>query len=269
MSDNLPSVTNPSNVEISKLTEHFPILSPSKALEVRQIGEDNLGLHGLSERELDHIKVPSGGGLVWEIPSLAGGESARELSGIIVAWRDTRLYWRTSYAEGGKKRTPPDCISQNGFTGIGDPGGDCTVCPFAQFGSDPKSGRGQACRQIRQLMFLRADQIVPDVINVPATSRKNALEYFRRLYGASIPYWGLITNLKLERTNNADGVAYARVVFTAGEHLNTTQRQTLMPYHTDMERTLRASTIDTTIDATTEPEDYTPPRGQYSGAIDD
>ena len=36
------------------------------------------------------------------------------------------------------------CYSADSFTGVGDPGGDCSTCPFAEFTDDPVSGERRA-----------------------------------------------------------------------------------------------------------------------------
>jgi hypothetical protein len=258
-------------MEISKIAEQYPIMNPSTRDEVREVLEANLGPRGLSERNLERIKVPTGGGLTWTVPSIDGEELLKELSGIDLAWREIRLYWKAPFSERGKTRTPPDCSSKNGLVGIGDPGGDCTNCPLAQFGSDPKGGRGQACKQVRQLLILRPDHILPEIVSIPPTSHRNAEQYFNRLASRRIPFWSLITNLKLERTANADGIDYARIVFSAGPLLSENERQAIAPFQKQMQQVLRNIVVDTSDyeEAPPEPEDFTPPAGSYRAPIDD
>jgi hypothetical protein len=61
---------------------------------------------------------------------------------------------------------------------MGKPGGDCHKCPLAQFGSavDQKGqpGKGQACKSMRMLLFLRQDDMIPMIVNLPPTSLQNA-----------------------------------------------------------------------------------------------
>ena len=244
MPDNLPAP-----LEITALTTRFPVINPDTANEIRQVLESNLGPNGISPTQLNRIKVPSGGQLFWAVPGLDGEENYKELSGIILAWTDGRVYYRVPFGERGKQRTPPDCSSKDGFYGVGDPGGECRDCPMAEWGSDPKGGRGQACKQVRRLLFLRADHILPDMITIPPTSRKGADEYFRRLADYRLPHWSLITNLRLERVANADGIDFARVVFGGGERFNEAQKATLAPYQKQMEAMLRDVEIDTGYEA--------------------
>src|SRR5262249_16727212 len=151
-----------------------------------------------------------------------GEESAKLISGIIMADRPARLLWPSG--DGGRKGAPPVCSSKDGYWGVGNPGGDCTQCPFAEYGSDPKSGRGQACKAIRQILFLRQGQILPDLLSCPPTSLKNAQQYFWRLLSAGVPPWALVTTLSLERAVNAGGDPYAKINFTAGPRLDDEEK---------------------------------------------
>jgi hypothetical protein len=274
MSENLPIPINSEKPELSKLAQQFPVMDPACMKEVQEILESNLGPHGLTEQDLERIKVPGSGGSAWAVQGIEGEEMMKEVSGPIPAWRDARLYYAVPYAERGKKAGPPDCSSKDGLVGIGNPGGSCAVCPLAQFGSDPKGGRGQACKQVRQILLLRPDHILPEIVNIPPTSLKNATQYFRRLASRRIPYWGLITHLKLERTSNADGVDYARVVFTAGEQFSPAERESFAAFHKQMVQVLHNIVVDAgdyegPSGDDDDPRDFTPPAGEFRQPVDD
>lgn len=170
---------------------------------------------GISAFDLTRIKVPAAGGIMWMVPSLDGpAEPQRALEGVIVAWSDQRAFWREAFSGAG---TPPDCASRDSRLGIGDPGGACLKCAFAQFGSAaPKPGktepgRGQACKQMRMLFIVRPSDLLPIVVAAPPTSLKAMRDYFIKLAGAGIPYYQAITSLKLAQDKNADGIDYSLV----------------------------------------------------------
>jgi hypothetical protein len=238
MSDNLPMRTEP-----DALALRFPILDPNSADEIRQIIEANIGPRGLKPQQFERIKVPSGGAQMWMVQTLDGEEAIKEMSGIVLAWTDSRIFYKIPFAERKGKGGPPDCTSKDGFYGIGDPGGECGHCPMAQWGSDPKGGRGQACKQVRRLLFMRGDHILPEMITVPPTSLKSAEQYFQRLVDYR-NYWNLITNLRLERTSNADGIDYARITFTAGERFGEAAKASLAPYQAQIAALLRNVEVD-------------------------
>ncbi|MFZ2648624.1 MAG: hypothetical protein WA210_00835 [Burkholderiaceae bacterium] len=170
---------------------------------------------GISAFDLTRIKVPAGGGITWMVPSLDGPEeAAKTIDGVIVAWSDQRAFWRESFSGAG---APPDCASRDSRIGVGDPGGPCHKCAFAQFGSAPPkpgktdAGRGQACKQMRLLFIVRPGDLLPIVVAAPPTSLKAMRDYFIKLAGAGIPYYQAITSLKLAQDKNADGIQYSLV----------------------------------------------------------
>lgn len=192
---------------------------------------ENVGEDQLSEFDIDRVRMPTGGGTTWEVPTLEGVTSTQEIEGIIIAWFNRRAYWAGKYSGGNE---PPQCSSLDGVTGVGDPGGDCAQCPFAQFGSsqNPESPNAQACKQVRQLFVLTPEAMLPTVITLPATSLKPIRSYMFRLTSASIPHTGIITKFSLEKDKSATGYDYAKVVLTAGERLSVEARDKVREYAT-------------------------------------
>jgi len=180
--------------------------------EIKGILSESLGGEALSPQDLDQIKVPSGGGTSWEIETVAGPDSVKELNGIIVASQVQRVYWAEAFSGGN---TPPDCVSTDGITGHGSPGGKCAECPMAEFGSSDNN-RSQACQQRRMLFFVEECDILPKVISVPPSSLKAARQYLVRLAGQRMLPYGVVTRLTLEKDKNADGIAFSKMVFQAG-----------------------------------------------------
>ena len=174
---------------------------------IKAIIDENLGGQELGEFDLPRIKVPSGGGRTWEIPSLSGVEPAKTLEGIVVHFKLTRAYWPASQANG----TPPACRSDNGIIGVGEPGGQCKTCPLSQFGTavDDKTGdlrNGQACNAKEIWFMLRPGGWLPVVVALPATSLKAAKQYRVGTLGSSgmrLP--SVVTAIDLEPMRNNDG----------------------------------------------------------------
>jgi hypothetical protein len=244
MSDSLLPSPLPATELSAPAKQFLPIFDHEVHQEMREILEANLGPRGLTPQQLDRIKVPSGGAQMFNLQGIEGEEAFREVSGIVLAWGDIRMYYKVPFAERGKQRTPPDCLSKDGLYGIGDPGGECRHCPMAGWESDPKGGRGQACKEIRRILLLRGDHLLPELVNVPPTSLRNAQQYFLRLASRRIPYWSLITTLRLEKASNADGIDYARITFTSGDRFNDDERAVLAAYQAQMTTLLREAEID-------------------------
>lgn len=205
---------------------------------------------GISAFDLTRIKVPAGGGITWMVPSLDGPEeSARSIDGVIVAWSDQRAYWRETFSGAG---APPDCASRDSKTGVGDPGGPCHKCAFAQFGSAPpkpgktEAGRGQACKQMRLLFIIRPGDMLPIVVAVPPTSIKAMRDYFMKLAGAGIMYHEVVTSLRLAQDKNADGIQYSLVEPRMAARLSDVEASRVKMYSDSLQGVFK--TVDLTAD---------------------
>lgn len=169
--------------------------------EILEILEENLGGSKLEQKHLPRVKIPSGGGTTWEIPNEA---PTKELTGILVAFKaNQRAYWKSE----DLSNQPPDCRSDGGVTGIGNPGGDCDTCPFAQFGS---KGDGQACSQSEVWFLLRPGLFLPLVLKLPATSITAAEGYRMGDLGTSLLRpTSVLTSIKLKATKDKRGNPYS------------------------------------------------------------
>jgi hypothetical protein len=225
--------------------ETHPLLERTSMTETLALIDENLGQQGFSILNLPRIRVPSGGALNFRVETASGEKSAGKLEGVITAWRMARVYWRSREV----RKKPPDCTSINGFAGIGDPGGNCKDCPYARFGSalrpDGKKSNGQACKDVRQVLFLLEDEMLPHLLNVPPTSVKAFMQYALTLLSAKTPYWAARTQLSLEKAS-ADAQDYARIIFRLGQRLGRDQQGVLAPYHARMKDLLLPSVMDAT-----------------------
>lgn len=179
-----------------------------------EVMRDNLGPDGLDPNKLDRVKIPAGGGTAWEIPTLDGkGDIAKSLEVVIVAAQDVRAYYASKY-DGSKN--PPDCFSLDCITGSGEPGGACRTCEKSQWGSaiddNDNPTDGQACSQRKLMLCISKDSTLPFVVSIPPGSLNNMGRYFMRLAGANLPYYGVVTNLSLSKTESGSGIPFSAVV---------------------------------------------------------
>jgi len=202
----------------------------------------NIGTGGLSEFDLPRIKMPAGGGLQWAVPTLEGEAMEPSIEGVIVLARDTRAYYSQPISETGGSQ-PPDCWSADGAAGCGKPGGACLACPLAQYGSAP-GGRGQACKQIKQLFVLRGSLLLPEVVTLPPTSLKAAKQYLLKLTSQGVPYYAVVTRIGLERTKNAQGIAYSRAVLAFVRRLAPEEVERAREYHEMLKPLVQRMTVD-------------------------
>jgi hypothetical protein len=230
---------NPETPITGHLVNAYSVLEPGGGGRNMDIISENLGDGGVGSLDLPRIKVATGGGTTWVVDGV--DEPVTELEGILLAWRMERLFWKGAY--GGSRKRPPDCISRDGFSGVGDPGGPCRMCPNAQFDSAPQ-GRGQACKQVRQLLVLRPDEALPRLLSVPPTSLKNAAQYFVLLASKNIAHWAVVTRMRLERTENEGGIAYSKILFAPGRTLSEEERKRLRPFQQQCKQILHSDAID-------------------------
>ena len=218
-------------------TEEQQFMVLADAANAIEALRSNLEGEVLSPMDLDRVSVPAGGGVNWIIPTLDGDENTPEVVGVIVAVQNCRAYWSSEFGGGG---TPPDCVSEDARTGVGDPGGQCQVCHMAEFGSDSRS-KGQACKQIKRLFILRPTSMLPLVVNLPPTSLRAATRYLLRLAGSGLKYQGAVTRITLEKTKNSDGIAYSTAVFALAAKLDLGQAVAMEAYTKSIGPLLRRS----------------------------
>ena len=84
--------------------------------EIAEVILTNVGPDGLSQFDLDRIKMPSGGATQWNVETIRGEESRESIEGIIIAHKTARVYWAEPMEKTGGN-TPPDCGSDDGIRG--------------------------------------------------------------------------------------------------------------------------------------------------------
>lgn len=203
-----------SSTALARLTSAYPALAGGGAVAEAMLA--NLEGEEVTMFDLERIKVPTGGGIAWEIPPPDGeGEPdvARAVEGIIVYTKMGRAFWPGAF--GGEVAQPPQCSSPDGVHGIGDPGGECARCQFAEFGSRGvvrgDDSRSQACKQMRFVFLLREGRTLPSVIALPPTSIGPMRKFLLGISQRSRPYWSVITRFQLVKAKNAGGIEYAQV----------------------------------------------------------
>lgn len=201
--------TQDKNTDLVPFSSYAIATMESSAVELMR---ENVGAGGVSVFDLDRVRIPAGGGITWEVPSLEGPEAVKTIDGIIVHWREPRAYWRESFSTTGGG-TPPDCSSDDGLFGVGDPGGACARCPNAVFGSavDDKgeAAKGQACKQMRLLFMLRQGDLLPLAMFLPPTSITPLRQYFMRLTSKGRPYYSVVTRLALDQKTSGGNIKYS------------------------------------------------------------
>lgn len=164
----------------------------------------------------DRIKIPSGGGTVFEVPGDAPGETdaVKEFSGVILYHHPLFSYYRERFSGGNEA---PDCGSYDGVIGVGNPGGPCAQCPLNQFGSGENGGK--ACKNKRRIYILREGELIPMVLTLPTGSMKEFSVYIKRLLAKGRMSSTVVTRFSLKKTTNVGGIAYSQAQFSKGRSL--------------------------------------------------
>ena len=189
-------------------------------------------LAGLGSITFDAIKIPSGGGLAFEVPSddPEKPEPKSSLKGIIIYHHPVNAYWADAYT--GAKNAP-DCVSfdaKNGRVTATGEVRDCATCPFNQFGSDTSGGKGKACKNGHRVYILLENETLPLMLILPPTSIKNLKDYLaKRVLIKGKRSYEVITEFKLAKDKNEGGIAYSKATFSRVGELSKEQVQQILP----------------------------------------
>ena len=183
----------------------IPVITSGNLADI--IAEEMDGL----DLSFDRVKVPSGGGLAFEIPTEDGdADVQKEIVGVIVGHSPENVYYATQY-EGGNE--PPDCVATDGKLGVGNPGGDCLSCPYNEWGSG-EDGIGKACQNRHKVFILRNGELFPLMIALPVTSVKNFSDFIKRNVMKGRRSYEFITKVGLSKDKNKDGIEYSKCIFS-------------------------------------------------------
>lgn len=171
---------------------------PGQDLEA--VIRENLGVMGFRVM-IERVKVPTGGATQWVLPS---GETAPELSGVVVAWRAENVLWPAGPAGQTQK---PLCASRDGVTGVTQGGmvQECATCPQNQF-----TENGKKCKNMRKVYLVRPGSMFPVEITLPPTSVSVFDRYVMALTGRGKRMSTVLTAFSLERAGEGAKV-YSRV----------------------------------------------------------
>ncbi|MCM1526228.1 MAG: hypothetical protein NC121_19775 [Blautia sp.] len=199
--------TQNNSTSMEPITFQLPAVMDS-SFTSEDLADDMEGL----QMNFQRIKIPSGGNLVFEIPTdnPENPNYEKTIEGVLIYHHDANAYW----PEGSEydENTAPLCSSVNGKQGIGEPGGLCVMCGMNQYGTAPE-GRGKACKNMRMLYLLRSGECVPIQISLPPTSLKPFKTFINQAFLLRRrPSYGSVIQLGL-RKENTGGNDYSVATF--------------------------------------------------------
>lgn len=237
--------------------QEFAILR-SDAGAQQQLIRDNLD-GPVTERDIETIKVPAGGGIAWQVPTDGEDEVTKAFDGIIIAQRATRQYWASGIDEGGTSR--PDCHSAGDIDlvpGVGTPGGNCRTCPLGQFNSDPDGGDGKACKDHILLFIMMPDSFLPICLQLPTMSIKTFKEHMVKKSRAGRRFSQAVTQFTLKEVLNKAGIMYSQVQFKSVANLSPEQSAETYRLGELFEASCDKATSEITQGDFVDPQDYAP-----------
>ena len=199
------------NNEIVKKEEQF--ITPVDKLDFQ---EEMQGLN----ITFDRIKVPSGGGLAFEVPGENPDEPdlQKEFSAVILYHHPVLSYYKEKYTGGNEA---PDCSSFDGINGVERETGEikkCKDCPLNVFGTGENGGK--ACKTKRRIFILRANEMLPTILSLPTASIGDFSKYIMRLVSKGKKSNQVVTKFSLKKVQNAGGITYSKVVLATERDLN-------------------------------------------------
>lgn len=227
--------------EIAVKAENFNLITLTGDM-AEAVAEE---MDGLGAIPFDRVKIPSGGGLAFELPGEDDDdetETAGELVGVILDHHPVNAYWAEKFSGGNEQ---PDCSSFDGKQGIvreTDEIRDCESCPFNKFGSD---NAGKACKNVHRVFLLREGNPVPVILSLPPTSLKYMRDYIgKRVLLKGFRCWQVLTRITLKKEKSKDGITYSRAAFSFLDKLTPEQEQQAAAMRNVVKATYRTIDID-------------------------
>ncbi len=183
-------------------------------------------LSGL-DNEFERIKIPAGGGTMFEFPSSNPDESdmVKDFSAVILYHHPMYVFYSSKF---NGSNNPPDCLSIDGITGVGIPGGKCINCPKNKFGSGENGSK--ACKNKHQMYLLRENEIFPMVLSLPTSSNREFSKYIKRLLSRGKKSDSVVTKFSLKKAMNKTGISYSQIQFGLGRELENTEIELIKNY---------------------------------------
>jgi hypothetical protein len=168
---------------------------------------------------IDKIKIPSGGGIMFEIPNGTDEpDVAKELVGVIVDHHPQNCYWEVKFDGSNQK---PDCSSNDGK--VGTSGMLCSVCPKNKFVDGKKE-----CKNTHKIYLLQQDALLPIEISIPPASLTNMSNYI----GKQVVFKGkklseVVTKMNLKKAVSGGGITYSQVQFAIARNLEEDEKASI------------------------------------------
>ena len=225
--------------------------------------------------DFDRVKIPSGGGLAFELPGEDEDEAETEKSikGVIVDHHPANAWWSEKYSG---QNVPPDCSSMDGKTGQDTDGNtySCDDCPMNAWGSevrqDGSAGRGKACKNMHRVYTLREGEMFPILLTLPPTSLRNFGNFMaKRLLGKGYRPHQVMVEVTLKKATSGDGITYSQAKFKVAGTLPEDEAEKIKSYTSGIKQYTRRFAISAEDDAVTAEQSGTSVAGMGATEVDE
>ncbi len=204
--------------------------------EIREL-LDVEGGEPFGPRDLEIIKIPSGGATIWDIPTLEGRDGAKSFDAVILYYHNSRKCWTAPYGQGVPG--PPDCESFDGLTGVGSPGGGCQGCVYNR---RRQSRDDVVCAPRKNVFLLMSELALPVLIDLPVTSLAPWDKYIRELRNRMQLPWRVITKFELTSARALTGnEPYAKLELSKVANIPKEQQMMINDYREAFKATIEAT----------------------------
>lgn len=246
--ETLPAQSEERALALIENNEYAIISRPSH--EIKELMEETFEGESVDRFDLDQIKIPAAGGLTWTVQTLDGPKPQETVEGVIVFKKVTRAYWKTPYDQSGGG-SPPDCQSDGGLVGVGDPGGRCGkpgrpgCCPMNEWGTTHIPGsQARACKTVLLIFLVRPGNMLPVCLPLPPTSFKETDAYLKRLASQGRNRYSVVTRFALEKAKSATGHEFSKAIPTRVRDLEGPELERVKAYVNSILGNLEAITVD-------------------------
>lgn len=206
--------------EIVKREENF-VTTNSNLTDA--LGEEMQGLN----ITFDRIKVPSGGGLAYEVPgdNPEEPELEKEFDAVILYHHPMLSYYKEKY---NGSNEAPNCSSIDGVVGVDRDTGElrqCKDCPNNIFGSGENGGK--ACKIKRRIFILRKNEALPVIFTLPTSSVGDFSKYIMRLVSKNKKSNQVVSRFSLKKVQNSGGIIYSKVVVNTVRELTEEEQKSI------------------------------------------
>jgi len=180
------------------------------------------GLDGLEDIDASDLIIPrlqivqptsQMGATAGTIYNVATGEEFKELEIVFLAVHKSRVRWLINDDGTVNLKEPPVCRSNDSRNGQGNPGGDCSVCPYAMWNGSSKP----ECNLKYNFLGIVMETRQPFLMSVGGASFKQAKLLINKCVRTKKPLYNYIIKLVPELVIGGKGKYYIYILNTVRE----------------------------------------------------